>query len=539
MIERVPKIHGADVELGNSVLGLRPAANRQGTGREASRALLREIEGIPHRAVAETTPRWQAPASSDSGGWGAGWGWHDATADATWDRSEPRDDAQDWGRKFLPENGGCVYIDLDHLELALPETLSAFDHVAAWHAMLRLAQGALARANEKLPDGQRILALANNSDGLGQSYGSHISFSVTRRAWSHLFHRKLHHLLVLASYLASSIVLTGAGKVGSENGRRPVGFQLSQRADFFEMLVGPQTTFHRPLVNARDEALADPLRLARLHLINFDSGLCQVASLLKVGPTQIVLAMFEAEEVDLSLALEDPVEALQLWSHDVSLSSTVRLITGEAVTALDLQRRFFERAARFVERGEVEGLVPRAGEIVDLWGGTLELLVREDWTALARRLDWVLKRSLLERTRQRHGLEWDDPKLKWLDHLYSSLDTSEGLYWTCERAGVVERLVSESDVRRFELAPPADTRAWGRARLLDLAGPERITSVDWHQIDIRPDEEREPLRVLLPDPARGTEAELGAVLAAGLDFGTALRRLGAEPVPRRWSSAQR
>jgi len=50
-------------------------------------------------------------------------------------------DPQDRGRRFLPTNGGCAYIDLDHLELALPETLSAFDHVAYWRAMLHVARG--------------------------------------------------------------------------------------------------------------------------------------------------------------------------------------------------------------------------------------------------------------------------------------------------------------------------------------------------------------------------------------------------------------
>ena len=40
---RVPKLCGADVELGNFVLGLEHST---GTGVEASRALLRKIEGV-------------------------------------------------------------------------------------------------------------------------------------------------------------------------------------------------------------------------------------------------------------------------------------------------------------------------------------------------------------------------------------------------------------------------------------------------------------------------------------------------------------
>ena len=102
--------------------------------------------------------------------------------------------------------------------MLLPEVLSAYDHVAAWHAMLRIARGALDAANAKLPAGQRIHVLVNNSDGRGNSYGSHLSFLVTRRAWDNIFERKLHHLLFLAAFQASSIVVTGQGKVGAENG---------------------------------------------------------------------------------------------------------------------------------------------------------------------------------------------------------------------------------------------------------------------------------------------------------------------------------
>ena len=208
---------------------------------------------------------------------------------------------QDRGRRFLATNGGCVYIDLNHLELCLPEVLRAEDHVAAWHAMVRLAQDALRRANARMPEGKRIVAFANNSDGSGNSYGSHMNIMTTRKCWEDLFHRRLHHMLCLASHFVSSIVYTGSGKVGSENGRPWVDYQIAQRADFFEALTGMQTTYHRPIVNSRDEALCGPSsmwrreagmdeKLARLHVIFYDSTLCHVASFLKIwsraGPSR-------------------------------------------------------------------------------------------------------------------------------------------------------------------------------------------------------------------------------------------------------------
>ena len=46
------------------------------------------------------------------------------------------------------------------------------DHLTA----LRIARDALHRANARLPGGQKIQVLVNNSDGQGNSYGSHLFY---------------------------------------------------------------------------------------------------------------------------------------------------------------------------------------------------------------------------------------------------------------------------------------------------------------------------------------------------------------------------
>src|SRR5213080_3533469 len=331
--DRVPKLCGADIELGNFVLGLERAG---GTGREASRALLREIDA-PYADRGGYGVRLVRSASGYQMGHGA--------SGATYD-------PQDWGRKYLSSNGGCVYIDLDHLECCLPEVRSAYDHVAAWHAMLRIARRALVAANAKLPAGQRIHVLVNNSDGRGNAYGSHLNFLVTRRTWDNIFERKLHHMLYLAAFQVSSIVYTGQGKVGAENGTPAAAFQLSQRADFFETLTGAQTTYQRPIVNSRDEALCgqrpsmwrsdepEPSSdLARLHCIFFDNTLSPGSSVLKVGTMQLLLACLEAERANPDLLLDDPVAAVVQWSHDPTLTARARMASGKELTAVELQLR--------------------------------------------------------------------------------------------------------------------------------------------------------------------------------------------------------
>ena len=478
-MDPLPKLCGADIELGNFVLGLNRIG---GTCDVASRILLREIKGASTAewtgTDSETSSCSCSRGTGNHGGNGSGGG------------------SQDWGRKYLPGNGGCVYVDLDHLELCTPEVISAFDHVACWNAMLRIAQKALASVNRNLRGGARIQVLVNNSDGLGHSYGSHINFLVARDAWENLFNRKLHHMLFLAAYQVSSILFTGQGKAGSENGMPQADFQISQRADFFEQLTGHQTTYNRPLVNSRDEALCGSVRsrnresiaerAARLHVIFFDNTLCQGASLLKVGVTQIILSMIEHERINPNLILDDPLAAVVAWSHDPSLRTRVRMASGQRLTALELQFLFLEEAKRFLESVEGSQWIPRAEEIMALWEDTLNKLRAGDIHALARRLDWVLKMTILERVLERQPrLKWRSPQIKHLDQLYSSLEPSEGLFWAYTQDGFVEKAVDESRIDWFVRNPPADTRAWTRAMILRRTPPGSLDSIDWDSIRIK------------------------------------------------------
>lgn len=482
-VDALPKLCGADIELGNFIAG-----NNQfgGTGFEASHALLAEIEGLPARRNGYVESWWPAaaPAADAKSGSLAG-----ACAPA----SDWAYNPQDVSRRFLASNGGSAYIDLCHAELCLPEVRSAFDHVAAWHGMLRIVRGALDRANEGRPRDRRIQVLVNNSDGQGNSYGSHLNFLISRQTFDNIFWRKAHYLQFLASFQVSSILLTGQGKVGSENGRPSTPFQLSQRADFFETLQGIQTTFNRPIVNAREESLCgrqgayDPTAPARLHVIFFDNALAHGSCLFRVGPMQLILALLEMGLINPRLILDDPLAALHGFSNDPTLGARAELIGGERLTALELQCAYLDDVKRHAARGVFEKAVPRWEDILALWEDTLNKFIRRDLTALAPRLDWIMKLMAIERAmEQRPELDWDSPEVKVIDHLYSSLD-GDGLYRAYDACGFSEQLVGPERIAHFSTQPPEDTRAWTRAMLLRRASRDAVgvESVDWDRMTFK------------------------------------------------------
>jgi proteasome accessory factor A len=468
---RWPRIGGADIELANFMTGVDLAQSNMA----AAKAIIAEFEGISSPAVKNFST--VSSLSYDSDGRES-----DQTAF----------NPQDWSRKWSSANGSCCYIDMSHVELALPEIASAKQFVTHWHAMLLLAMRARASANQRLPDGNRIELVANNSDGHGvSSWGAHLNFCMPRRAFQRLLHEKVYYLLYLAGFQASSMIFTGQGKVGSENGRSQVDYQLSQRADFIETMSGWQTTYRRPIVNLRDEALCGRPDLvhaaprpankwARLHVIFHDSTMSQVANFLKFGVTQIFLQMIAEGWVDTSLLLEDPLEAMQTWSRDITLRAAAPLLAGGHVTAVELQLRIVEHARRFIDEGRCQ--VPDAQDIFDLWQDTLLKLQANDWPALAPRLDWVRKWTLITHAMRRHPhLTWNSPEVKHLDHQWASLNPTQGLYWAMDRAGAVEHISTDRQIAQAMLEPP-DTRAFARAALLKMAGTGQIDDVNWDSI---------------------------------------------------------
>jgi proteasome accessory factor A len=507
---QVPKIIGADIELGNFLLGPRAS---DPTGPLASRLLLAEFDGVPSHG---TAGGWLSKPGGDRIA-------SPRAAVHPSRRIAPGVHARDWGRKFLPTNGGCVYIDSDHLEMALPECRDAWTHVAQFHAMLRLVQGAQRAAGARLPEGITLEVLANTSDGLGASYGAHLDFLISRTAFDDLIDRKPHYLGWLASFQVSAIVLSGQGTVDEAG-----DFLVSQRAAFFDRLMSHDTMARRGIVNRRDESLCGGNgSLARLHVIFFDDMLSDVSRLVTVGAMQIALAMLEAGAVGPALMLEDPVEALTGWNRDPSLRASARLVDGRPVTAVALQRLFFEEARRFVHRGGCDAYVPGADAIVAEWGAVLDELERRDWDALATKLDWVLKRWFMERVQAcRPAVSRASPEMQVIDHAYASLG-DDGLFLAERARGSVRRMVPEEQIEQAMVEPPVDTRAWTRTHLLRRWGRGAV-HVDWDAVEFEIGERWSTHRigVVLDDPGAFTREHCAALLDDAVDLESAARGLG-------------
>jgi proteasome accessory factor A len=416
-------------------------------------------------------------------------------------------------------NGARFYVDHAHPEYSTPECLTPLECLVYDKAGEEVMRRSMIAAAARLPEVAAPIVYKNNSDGKGNSYGCHENYMMDRAV---PFARVIDGVV---PHFVSRTIFCGSGKVGVETpalDADTVHFQISQRAEFFEEIVGLETTLKRPIVNTRDEPHADPKRFRRLHVIVGDANLSEIATLLKVGTTAIVLAMVEDDAGpgrDLSLA--DPVRALHQVSADLTLAHPLALSDGSSATALEMQWEIFGAARKYAEEYSLSALGDE-GEVGALimshWESILEGL-EADPASLADSLDWVAKQQLLLAYQDRHRCGWGDPRLAALALQYHDLRPDRSIY---QRLGL-RRLVTVAEADHAVSEPPPGTRAWFRGKCL-ARWPEAVVTANWDSLvfDIGTDPLR---RVPMMDPLKGTAEHTGALLAQSTSPADLLERL--------------
>lgn len=416
--------------------------------------------------------------------------------------------------------GGRLYVDHAHPEYSTPEVTDARQAVLAERAGDVIVTRAMELAQRSgTPD---VGLWKNNVDGKGASYGCHENYLVSRELdFSDIVD-------YLTTFLVTRQILCGSGRVGLGPYSTEAGFQISQRADYIENTVGLETTFNRPIINTRDEPHAASHKYRRLHVIIGDANLFDTSIYLRMGTTSLLLSLLEKRgaPMDLdALALADPVQAIWQISHDPTLQRTVKTKSERSLTALQIQRAYYQllHDAAY-EEGTPD---PDTTHLLATWDRVLTML-ETDIASAAADVEWVAKYQLLQAMRARHQLSWDDPQIQAVDLQWHDLRPERSLVARLDKAGRVNRMFVPDDVLDATERPPAGTRAYLRGELVRHLGP-RLISAGWAAVTVDDPASEHRLRLLLPDPHRGTKAEVERIIitTASREPGGPERCLGA------------
>jgi proteasome accessory factor A len=368
-------------------------------------------------------------------------------------------------------NGARFYNDHAHPEYSTPECTTLRDIVAQDKAGERILAECARRRNQKLPKEQSVRLYKNNTDFSGHSYGCHDNYLMRRDVpWDGI-------VSGILPFLITRQIFAGAGKMGIEaenTGGLPGTYQISQRADFFSVLVSIDTMNRRPLVNTRDEPHADARDYRRFHVILGDANMSEWATAMKIGTTAVVLELIEqglAPEIEIA----QPIDATKSISRDQTYDWIIELTDGRKISAIDVQRIYLVAAQNSIKErdSELEWLLRE-------WEAALDDLER-DIHLCRDRVDWVAKKELLEALRQEENLSWSDPWLQSIDLEYHNIVPENGLYYELLRQGAFRRFLEEGEIKRAIFGPPADTRAYFRGRTVAKFNSQ-ISSIQWDEM---------------------------------------------------------
>jgi proteasome accessory factor PafA2 len=403
-------------------------------------------------------------------------------------------------------NGARFYNDHAHPEYSTPECTTLHELVAQDKAGERILAECARRRNLKLPPEHEVRLYKNNTDFIGHSYGCHDNYLMRRDVpWDRI-------VAGVLPFLITRQIFAGAGKMGveAESTTSQSGvFQISQRADFFSVLVSIDTMNRRPLVNTRDEPHADASRYRRFHVIIGDSNMSQWATALKVGTTALVLDLIERGAAP-DLEIAQPVDATKSISRDQNYDWIIELVDGRKISAIDVQRLYLSAAQKTLSAGDAE-----TKWLLREWENVLNDLQRD--VCLTRdRVDWVAKKFLVNALREEENLAWSDPWLQAIDLEYHNLNREEGLYYELLRQGSMRHIVTEDEVKAAIFTPPSSTRAYFRGRSVARFN-DTIESIQWDEMVFS--NGARPCRIRFPEASADARLEtLNALIRDAADY---------------------
>jgi len=382
-------------------------------------------------------------------------------------------------------NGARLYIDAvgSHLEYATAECRQLKDLVANDRA----GQRQIVRAIKEIGLEDEVNVYNNSVDHFGgHTFGCHENYLV--RADDDFLNNGVNQFY---PFLVTRQIFAGVGRVGghvlTSGAVRPdyqevldnpvdyiwvshiygvepdptVRFQLSQRADHIIKTIASRVRFNRALINPKWEHFYSHEGMTRLHLLFGESNQNEFAYALKVGTTTLVIRALEDGLVPADMVLYQPLLALREVSRDPDYRWIVTMQDGRTIPSIDLQRKYLQICFR-AYAGECE----QTDWILSNWTSILDGLEKAPME-LGDRVDWVAKLKIVDEYRTEEGLDWSDDALHSVDLEYHNIDPDKSLFHAYQQMGKTTRLLSDLDIVTAMTDPPADTRAFGRAKLVE------------------------------------------------------------------------
>ena len=375
--------------------------------------------------------------------------------------------------RALLRNSGVCYIHSNLFEVSSPECRNPLELLAydkANEAYARLASWAY---EEKTGEQGHLYKTNIASDPKGEAeyttVGAHENYLVERAG----FESRMHLLL---PYLVLRQVLFGAG--GYVRGE----YWVSPRTIFPKTLYSETSTDY-PIVSTRDEPHANE-RYFRVHVVNGEGTRSEYTTLLKHSFTTYVLLAIQEGHIRDIPEIADPINQGQEIAKNLDGDWNVKLTDGERIGVTDyLNAHYMEGVEKlFADRRPSN----QDGKALKELKWSLEKLDQGLLEALSTSLEWLIKLDLIDRGFHQHfqieeGLDEKTAKEAAVNQYTAVTDP---LFDALVEENGIKTVISESDVERAFMEPPANSRGQFRvAAAQRLKGS--LSSISWSNLKLK------------------------------------------------------
>ncbi len=181
------------------------------------------------------------------------------------------------------------------------------------------------------------------------------------------------------------------------------------------------TTNTKPVVNLRNEPHADAKRFVRVHDTSGDPTMSPWATRVKLGAGSLVLRLIEHGMTIDTLRFRTPLhEVARSVALDSNLQNRYRLNDGGSLSAIETQSEIIKYVKKLANDTT---LSDEELWTLDEWEKALWDL-QKDPRSTADRIEWVMRREVLAKQREKQGWCWNSEQLRYTDRRFSNISVN-------------------------------------------------------------------------------------------------------------------
>lgn len=370
---------------------------------------------------------------------------------------------------FFLWNGGRAYQDAGcRSEYSSPETKGVIDTVIYDKAGERIFYKVCEKLQERLREqgyiGQ-VKLHKNNSDSIGNSYGTHENYLFSREIeWDYF-------VMFALPFFVTRQIYAGAGFIHP----RSLEFEMSDKARFITDIVTIATMTKRGIINSRDEPHAQHEYFRRYHHASGESNMCEYATALKVGMTSLVLALAEEDRLPF-VHIDNPVNTIKEISKDWKFKNKYR-VGDKSLYAYEIQRIFLDAIEKnYSKIGIAEHLGDAyLAEIIEQADYVLKSLANDPYE-LEGKIDWITKLELIVSRAKTNPLKDVGFKIHLEYHRIYPDGIFQILVKKKDERLPITRMCTDEQIEYAISHPPQNTRAKTRAEWIRR---QDVQATDW------------------------------------------------------------